>query len=75
MAERHITGIEKGIRDAEDQHRRNDRKRQALILDSIFGYSASLSTAQQNFSDKLDKELKEIAQKQDHLNKYLSKLL
>ena len=75
MTERHITGVEKNIRDGEERHKRNDRKRQTLILDSVFECTASLETAQQKFGEKLDKELKDIAQKQDYMNKYLSKLL
>ena len=61
--------------DAEERHRRNDGKRHTVVLDSIFDCSGSLSAAKHNFGEKLNKELQDISQRQDYMNKYLSKLL
>ena len=75
LTERHIASIENSIRDAEDRYQENDRKSHASIFESILGCSSLLGTKQENFSKTIKTELKDIAQKQSYMNKYLSKLL
>ena len=75
LTERHVTRIENGIRDAEDRYQENDRKSHASIFESIHGCSSLLGTKQENFSKTIKTELKDIAQKQSYMNKYLLKLL
>lgn len=75
LTERHIASMENSIRDAEERYQKNDKKSHSSIFDSIVGCTKTLEGKQEDFSKTIKTELKDIAQKQNYMNKYLGKLL
>ena len=67
--------IEKNIREAEERHRQNDRKSHSHLFDSIIGCTTTLGEKQDNLRGVLRKDMKDLTEKQNYMNKYLGKLL